>query len=289
MENRKANLTVLVRSLLFFALFIISGCFSLAKIPDQSFKSSNDMAIVFGRLERLKNGQSVPHHTNLKWANRIFVDTIAENKNMAKTDHVTNISQSWEKLLPSKAVGFSKYVIIIRRTDGYFIATLPPGKYVVEKTSIYQDWGWGFLDDRTPHLVTFDVIPQKPTYIGTIQVIETVIEKEEEEYSVYRKRPNVFEEIYEGPAFGVVGMISSLSSLPGKTISKDEYMKLSSEEQGRYEEIKRKIEKRIYNFLGSWQIINELEEAKKVFTSLYPDRSELIEKLSEIKQDSTKK
>jgi hypothetical protein len=272
MENRKANLTVLVRSLLFFALFIISGC--LPVIPDQSFKSSSDMAIVFGRVERLKNGESIPHSTSKRSWSRLCVEPIDDNYILPKFSNYKSHHCKYEN------------TIRIPEADGYFTAAMPPGKYFIKAINIPAG-NWTFIPDQTQHLATFDIISQKATYIGTIKVINTFYE-ENKEYSVYKKRSTVTEEIYGGPAFGVVGIISSVFSLLGTTIGKDEYMKLSSEEQGRYDEIKINA-KIVHDFLGSYQIINEFEEAKKIFNSLYPNHSELVESLSEIKQESMKK
>jgi hypothetical protein len=269
MKNHKGNSTVLMRSLLFFNLFIISGC--LPFIPDQSFKSTNDMAIVFGYVERLTDGKSVPHSTHKRSWSRLCVDPIDE-------DYI------WRKLrfLPpgSKKTDSCKYWIRIPGPHGYFTTALPPGKYVINAINI-PEGNWNWIPDRTPHIATFDVIPQKATYIGTIQVIEIMAVKN---YSVYKKKSTVFDEFLAGPAFGVTGLIASLP--PTETISKDEYMKLSPSAQRMYDEI---IKQSGSNFLGSWQITNEFEEAKKIFTSLYPDHSELIERIGEIKSDDAKK
>lgn len=63
MEINRENLFILVRISMCITFFIISGCSmpNNLNIQDQSFKYSNDISVVFGLLERLKNGQSASY------------------------------------------------------------------------------------------------------------------------------------------------------------------------------------------------------------------------------------
>jgi len=269
----KANLTVSARTVLFFTFLIISGCsmVSVADIPDQSLKYSNDMAVVFGRLERLRNGQSVPYNTN-------ELGSFISSDNKLDDDIFGRVGQAmmmhgFDKCGPPKGKNLSSTI----RPDGYFFVVLPHGQQFINGICI-KDGKWKLIPDQSPHLATFVVIPQKATYIGTIQVNETINE------TIYYKQKTFFsEEFFQGFIYGLTRNPSHLPGKARKIISKDEFMKLSSNEQDEYSE-----EKIRNTVVESWHIKNEFEEAKKIFTSLYPDHPELIEKLAEILLDSTK-
>ncbi|HOD79720.1 MAG TPA: hypothetical protein PKI10_15805 [Syntrophorhabdus sp.] len=270
----KVNLTAFVRGQLLFTLFIISGCSgsSVDIIPGQSFKYSNDTAVVFGRLERLKDGQPSPYNTD-ELGSFISSDNRSPNNNI------------FVKLADAMAMGgfnkcgppTGKYFIYTLRPDGYFIAVLPHGQHVINGICI-KDGRWKLIPDQTPHLASFDVIPQKATYIGTIQVNQII-----NEIVYYKQKPSAVEAFGAGFAYGLTRDPSHLMNKQ-REISKDEYMKLGSNEQDDYTE-----EKTRNTVLNALKIRNEFEEAEKLFTSLYPDHSELIEKLVEIKQISTTK
>lgn len=252
---------------------MITGCATTPNnlnIQNQSLKYSNDISVVFGRLERLKNGQSAPYN-----ADEIGSLMIIDNKLFDKVDNSTVV---WEMMHGTNKCelhmkpGNGKYHIHTVRPDGYFIAMLTPGQYFIKGICIMERWGKPF-PDQAPHIATFNVIPQKPTYIGTIQVTIN-------EIVYYEQKPSALAKV---PPIGLIGMTQSyLGDAPRIKITKDEYMKLSSDKQNEYSEMKTKG-------INSWQIKNEFEEAKKIFNSLYPNNPELLERLGEIKQDITKK
>ena len=158
MYIHKEILSILGKIPIFFTLFIISGCLvSVADIPDQSLKYSNDMAVVFGRLERLKDGQSVPYSTE-ELGSFISSDNQSSDDIFKIVGQVVIMKRGFDKCRPPKG----KNLIPTIRSDGYFFAVLPHGKQFINGICI-KDGKWKLIPDQSQHLATFYAIPQKAT------------------------------------------------------------------------------------------------------------------------------
>lgn len=125
-------------SLFILALSLLSSCISMptikeTAIPNQRFIPSNEESLIFGRLEIFVNGQAQPADTATTY--------------MLDMNSLPPVPSQWSKVDLMKA----RYWRISNiRPDGYFTASLPPGKYFLSGTLL-------------------EVIPVQVLYLGTIR------------------------------------------------------------------------------------------------------------------------
>lgn len=251
MLSIKRALYLLKRWILYFMLFVSFGCVSMptikdAEIPSQAFQPSKEISLVIGRLGLFVDNQFMPFN-NCNW---LLYRSI---KNLSEKTYGFRVSQ-----LP----------------DGYFVIALPPGHYVsnvvwtreciaktIKGVDVSKD-AWKNLS------FTFDVIPAKATYAGTIQIMGTADVRKEK----VTKEPFIYKQpVWGKGAFGYPAVLGYIDIPIGKR------------EVGFVE--------RKYIKAENWGVNNDYEEAKKVFTFLYPNREYPIIKLAEhpqIKLDAEK-
>ena len=147
-------------------MFLLSSCSSTPKqivfpSPGQSFESSNKKSLVFGRLDILLEGYSLPLNPS--------------------SLHVYYLSD----VIKDKLDSVQTYFIDISQDDGYFVAALPPGKYAIDEithrinipslknfSNVYRKvYDGGRYDDILYDIFIFEVFPEKATYLGTMQAI----------------------------------------------------------------------------------------------------------------------
>jgi hypothetical protein len=131
--------------------------------PLQNRSSLNDKtSIVFGRMEILDNGD--PIHFK---ASRTFLDGLM-------MCHVSRYVSN-QKLNRNRFVSGEYAFKATLGKDGYFSFPIPPGKYYfVELDYIYAlpdepNIGVRTYKGKSPFLMTFEALPNRAVYIGTIQ------------------------------------------------------------------------------------------------------------------------
>lgn len=259
----------LISWLLIFMLLLTSISCSFdfpgaAVKPDQNFKLSDNVSIVFGRLEIFKDGQLIPADTTS--ISMLGGGAAPLSINSIK---VTDVSSLPREKWSSYRIALQKSIIIhTEQSDRYFLAVLPPGKYLIGRgdRSIFL-----LLFEYVPHehkflnkYLVFDIAPKSLVYVGTIRInIETEI--------IHIERTPE-KSISIPPIGGGVGAMAGYSAVElGK-----ETFKLFTPPQ-----------KKEFDFLRikKVEIVDEKEKAKEFFHTLYPnlDFTNTVEKFIELK------
>ncbi|MBI4699079.1 MAG: hypothetical protein HY758_09320 [Nitrospirae bacterium] len=235
---------------------IAKGHYNTKELPDSSFKSTSETALVFGRWEILMDGKPV-QFAAVGSKDMFYYFGIESEKG-------------------------ERYNVLSSRKEGYFVAALPPGKYFVNFAYGNTTEGTSLFTDITHSVststgrITFNVIPSEAIYIGTIQ---TNVRPEETDEFYYAKTSGFL----SGFACGFLLEIdpSCLSNMyKNKVISEAEYEKLDSSQKSQYEKRKRP---RKYFGINSWIVKDDITQANNLFTSLYPSHIDPVKQLAEIK------
>ncbi|RZL00717.1 MAG: hypothetical protein EOP36_14605 [Rubrivivax sp.] len=146
---------------------ILAGCASPAPPVNQSASPDGTQSIVFGRSDFIHNGMSVIRNDQDALISASVVNLV---KPYTDADSLNQNAYSASGSFAIKAFSHEK---------GYFSTQLPPGKYY------FMEFGYikmidGFTGMRTymhlvnssikvPFITTFEVLPGKATYIGTMR------------------------------------------------------------------------------------------------------------------------
>jgi hypothetical protein len=170
------NMRRLARKLRFLTVIalvvVLAGCASELKTAAPDFAPNDREGLVYGRMEVVLNGAVLPPDAKLKHS-LVKPEVQATVMPFTTLDEVsTGVNES---------NGFRLKAPV--SSAGDFIVKLPVGRYYVA-AFVY----WGIATNRTvpvwrtysamlgedlakPSLVTFDVLPNKATYFGTLQHI----------------------------------------------------------------------------------------------------------------------
>ncbi len=172
--------------LLFMVLSICFSCATNVKSPDANFQSSDQEALVFGRVQVFKDGQEIIIGQPLKGNNQKII--------------ISKYYSSYKEPCCEQSVNEQIASELIMK-NGYFYVPLKPGKYCIfgfitldnaelvikgldsdldqteRFTKLFPDHSYSTTYYGKPALsknnllIYFDVIPNQATYIGTIQVL----------------------------------------------------------------------------------------------------------------------
>lgn len=134
--------------------------------PPQNLSSLNDKnSIVFGKMEVAVDGDPIHYKTS-----RTFLDGPAPAVQCHISRYVSIQKLNRHMFMP----GEYDFRVVVDK-DGYFSFLIPPGKYYF----VELEYPYVFPDNfnayartymgKSPFLMTFDALPNRAVYIGTIQ------------------------------------------------------------------------------------------------------------------------
>ncbi len=150
------------------AMMSMSCAATTLKSPDSSFNLDGNNSIIFGKAEVILDGQLIDY----RGTSYLVKKTIVQHISRYVSDELINKSK-WK----AGEYAFS----VTRDKDGYFAFAVPPGKYYfvffayvgvlpdvdTMAVSTYMPFSKGEV--KKPYLITFDVLPNRAVYIGTIR------------------------------------------------------------------------------------------------------------------------
>jgi TonB family protein len=162
----KDLITILKFGVLILAVLPLS-CATMVQPPDSSFKPDSNNSIIFGKDEVICDGKPVDYQGRYALVKKSIV-------------HFFSRYVSDETVNQNKFVAGQYAFRVTDEQGGYFVCTVPPGKYYfVELDYIGVIPGSDTMAVRTympingwvrnPYLMTFDVPPGRAVYIGTIR------------------------------------------------------------------------------------------------------------------------
>lgn len=153
--------------ILLMTIMSMSCAATLLKSPDSSFTLDDRTSIIFGKAEVILDGQSIDY----KGTSYLVKKTIMHHIGRYISDEEIN-KNKWKA---------GEYAFpVVNDKDGYFAFAVPPGKYYFVEFDYV-----GVLPDvdhfgvrtympiqgevKKPYLITFDAIPNRAVYIGTLR------------------------------------------------------------------------------------------------------------------------
>nr|WP_298717043.1 hypothetical protein [uncultured Steroidobacter sp.] len=142
---------------------VVAGCATTAPPVPTDFMPNGQEAIVFGRMEFVSNGTTLPPDTRF---------------GLLKPQIIVHFSPLTDATVLNRSeLGAAKFAVrALVSENGHFITKLPVGRYYVDTLGYFGTRGGNFTGWRTyapeagkPFLLTFDVLPNKATYLGTVR------------------------------------------------------------------------------------------------------------------------
>ena len=179
------------RIILFLTLVgfsILCSCVNQLSVPESTFRSSNELSLVYGKFEAVYNNGAQLIPLTIEGSGRL-----QQHFELGFDPFTFTLRTDW---FSTNGYRFPKYTVVVERPDGYFSAALPPGKYVIysivwvppQLKFSKSDWespftntsfkilyphrkyipeGFSFLNGN-PKMATFFVRSGRDNYIGTI-------------------------------------------------------------------------------------------------------------------------
>lgn len=163
----------LLRNTVLIISLMLTSCVTKLKSPDVSYVIDEKNSVIVGKADVIYMGRK----TDYSGKYLLF-----------KKGIIHNISQftSIEELNRSSFVAGDYSFWVTYEDNGYFVFALPPGKYYfvefaylyvissgIESFRTYVDFPFltQNIDNKNPLVITFEILPNSVTYIGTIKHI----------------------------------------------------------------------------------------------------------------------
>lgn len=168
----KQNMNLL-RYIIIIISIILTSCTTKLKSPDVSYVIDEKNSLIFGKADVIYMGRK----TDYSGKYLLFKKGIIH--------HISQFT-SIEELNRSAFVAGDYSFWVTYEDNGYFVFTLPPGKYYfvefdylyvisasIETFRTYVDFPFltKNIDNKNPLVITFEILPNSVTYIGTIKHI----------------------------------------------------------------------------------------------------------------------
>jgi len=160
----------LLRNTVLIISLMLTSCATKLKSPDVSYVIDEKNSVIIGKADLIYNGRKTDYSGKYLLAKKGIVHHISK---------FTSIEE-----LNTNVFGAGEYAFQVTYEDnGYFVIALPPGKYYfvefaylyvisagIEGVRTYTNLP-GIREIENPLVITFEILPNSVTYIGTIKHI----------------------------------------------------------------------------------------------------------------------